>query len=721
MNELTIALVGNPNTGKSSLFNALAGLHQQVGNYPGVTVEKKVGQVQLEETSLTLIDVPGTYSLVANSPDEQVAVSVLLGSQPGTTRPDRILCVVDASNLARNLYLVTQVLEMGLPVIVALTMVDIAEQRGLEIDIAGLSEALGVPVVATQPNRKKGIAPLKEVLVAEQPAAVGVVAFPDLLEHQVEQLASGEKLPAPLQDPFLARRLLLDATGSIAEVAAVEMDEDARRAVEDARQRVKTENPVHGLEPVVRYGWIKQVVDRLVSRQEAVGETGQGRLDRLLTHRISGTLIFIVVMGLLFQAVFSWALPMMDVIDGSFAWLGSTVGNWIPPGALHSLVVDGVIAGVGSVVIFLPQIIILFFFIGWLEGCGYMARAAYLMDRLMAGVGLSGRSFIPLLSSFACAIPGIMAARVIKNPRDRLTTILVAPLMSCSARLPVYVLLTAACIPDQRVLGGWLGLQGLVLFSMYVLGVVVAIIVAFILKTTLLKGPTPPFIMELPGFKLPNLVVVSRRMLSQGWDFVRQAGTLIFAVTVLVWAAGYFPHDPEVESQLRESYQQRFDQLADEGERAELQAELDAAVSGEYLRNSVLGKMGQTIEPFVQPLGWDWKIGISVIASFPAREVVIGTMGVIYNLGGDTDEESATLRDHVRTAHWDGEPDRKVFTIPVALSMMVFFALCAQCASTLVVMKRETNSWRWPLFTFVYMTGIAYLAAMLIYQLASRF
>jgi ferrous iron transport protein B len=314
-----------------------------------------------------------------------------------------------------------------------------------------------------------------------------------------------------------------------------------------------------------------------------------------------------------------------------------------------------------------------------------------------------------------------MAARVIKNPRDRLTTILVAPLMSCSARLPVYVLLTAACIPDQRLLGGWLGLQGLVLFSMYVLGVVVAIIVAFILKTTLLKGPTPPFIMELPGFKLPSLVVVSRRMLSQGWDFVRQAGTLIFAVTVLVWAAGYFPHDPEVESRLRESYQQRFDQLADEGQRAELQAELDAAVSGEYLRNSVLGKMGQTIEPFVQPLGWDWKIGISVIASFPAREVVIGTMGVIYNLGGDTDEESATLRDHVRTAHWDGEPDRKVFTIPVALSMMVFFALCAQCASTLVVMKRETQSWRWPLFTFVYMTGIAYLAAMLIYQLASRF
>ena len=721
MNQLTIALVGNPNTGKSSLFNALAGLHQQVGNYPGVTVEKKVGQVQFEETSLTLIDVPGTYSLVANSPDEQVAVSVLLGSQPGTTRPDRILCVVDASNLARNLYLVTQVLEMGLPVIVALTMVDIAEQRGLEIDIAGLSEALGVPVVATQPNRKKGITPLKEVLVAEQPDAVGVVAFPDLLEHQVEQLASGEQLPAPLQDPFLARRLLLDATGSIAEVAAVEMDEDARRAVEDARQRVATENPVHGLEPVVRYGWIKQVVDRLVAMPEAAGETYQGRLDRLLTHRISGTLIFIVVMGLLFQAVFSWALPMMDVIDGSFAWLGSTVGSWIPPGALHSLVVDGVIAGVGSVVIFLPQIIILFFFIGWLEGCGYMARAAYLMDRLMAGVGLSGRSFIPLLSSFACAIPGIMAARVIKNPRDRLTTILVAPLMSCSARLPVYVLLTAACIPDQRVLGGWLGLQGLVLFSMYVLGVVVAIIVAFILKTTLLKGPTPPFIMELPGFKLPNLIVVSRRMLSQGWDFVRQAGTLIFAVTVLVWAAGYFPHDPEVESQLRESYQQRFDQLADEGERAELQAELDAAVSGEYLRNSVLGKMGQTIEPFVQPLGWDWKIGISVIASFPAREVVIGTMGVIYNLGGDTDEESATLRDHVRTAHWDGEPDRKVFTIPVALSMMVFFALCAQCASTLVVMKRETNSWRWPLFTFVYMTGIAYLAAMLIYQLASRF
>ena len=719
MNQILVALVGNPNTGKSSLFNALAGLRQQVGNYPGVTVEKKTGQFQLDDTKVMLVDVPGTYSLAPHSPDEQIAVDVLLGTQPDTVRPDVVLCVVDASNLARNLYLLTQVLEMGLPVVVALNMVDIAAERGLEIDIPALARLLGVPVVATQANRKKGIDQLRQALAGPQVESAPVVTFSDPVEHQVNQLVEDQSLPEEIRNSFLARRLLLDVTGSLAKGLA--LDGNAEKTFARAREEVEQDQRIHGLEPVVRYGWIKQALDQLLVKRETIKDAGRGRLDRLLTHRVMGSVIFVVVMGLLFQAVFSWALPMMDVIDGSFAWLGSTVGSWIPPGALQSLVVDGVIAGIGSVVIFLPQIVILFFFIGWLEGCGYMARAAYLMDRLMASVGLSGRSFIPLLSSFACAIPGIMAARVIKNRRDRLTTILVAPLMSCSARLPVYVLLTAACIPDRRMLGGWIGLQGLVLFSMYMLGIVVAVMVAFLLKKTLLKGPTPSFVMELPSFKLPSMVVVSRRMLSQGWDFVRQAGTLIFAVTVLVWAAGYFPHDPQVESQVRERYQPRINLLTDGVQREELQQRMDAEINGAYLRNSFLGKMGRTIEPLVQPLGWDWKIGISVIASFPAREVVIGTMGVIYNLGDETNEESATLRDHVRAAHWDDEPDRKVFTIPVALSMMVFFALCAQCASTLVVMKRETQSWRWPLFTFFYMTAIAYLAAMVVYQLASLF
>ncbi len=719
MNQILVALVGNPNTGKSSLFNALAGLRQQVGNYPGVTVEKKTGQFQLDDTEVMLVDVPGTYSLAPHSPDEQIAVDVLLGTQPGTARPDVVLCVVDASNLARNLYLVTQVLEMGLPVVVALNMVDIAAERGLEIDVPALARLLGVPVVATQANRKKGIDQLRQALAGPQVKAAPVVTFPRPLEEQVEQLVEQEALSQETSNPFLARRLLLDVTGSLAE--GLGLEGNAEKALLRARESVEKDHRIHGLEPVVRYRWIKKSMDQFLVHREEEKKTGRGRLDRLLTHRISGSVIFLVVMGLLFQAVFRWALPVMELIDGGFSWLGSSVGSWIPPGALQSLVVDGVIAGIGSVVIFLPQIVILFFFIGWLEGCGYMARAAFLMDRLMAGVGLSGRSFIPLLSSFACAIPGIMATRVIKNRRDRLTTILVAPLMSCSARLPVYVLLTAACIPDRQVLGGWLGLQGLVLFAMYMVGIVVAVVVAFLLKKTLLKGPTPPFIMELPGFKLPNLMVVSRRMLSQGWDFIRQAGTLIFAVTVLVWAAGYFPHDPQVESQVRERYQLRINLLTDGVQRKELQQEMEAAINGAYLRNSLLGRMGARIEPIVRPLGWDWKIGISVIASFPAREVVIGTMGVIYNLGDETDEESASLRDHLRSASWDNEPEKKVFTIPVALSIMVFFALCAQCASTLVVMKRETQSWRWPLFTFFYMTGIAYLAAMVTFQLGSLF
>jgi ferrous iron transport protein B len=404
-------------------------------------------------------------------------------------------------------------------------------------------------------------------------------------------------------------------------------------------------------------------------------------------------------------------------------------------GALRSLIVNGAIEGVGGVLVFLPQIFTLFLFIAILEDCGYMARAAYLMDKLMSRVGLSGKSFIPLLSSFACAIPGIMSARVIESPRDRLITILIAPLMSCSARLPVYALLIAAFIPNTRYLGGVLGLQGLTMFAMYSIGIVTAIIVALVLKKTILRGATPPFVMELPSYKLPGLGVVLHRMFERGWAFVRRAGTLIFAVSILVWAAAYYPRSsdsvpPGLVAQ-RQKLEVQIEQLANSAspnaaaantatQRAlsELQSELhrvENEIQGSYLSDSYLGRMGKLIEPLVRPLGWDWRIGCAAIASFPAREVVVATMGVIYNLGEEAADEPETLGETLRSATWQGT-DRPVFNIPVALSIMVFFALCAQCASTLVIMRRETNSWRWPIFTFTYMTTLAYLAAMATYQ-----
>ena len=439
-------------------------------------------------------------------------------------------------------------------------------------------------------------------------------------------------------------------------------------------------------------------------------------------------MIFAALMLVVFSAVFRWAVPAMDLISGGFDWLAEIVNQRMADGALKSLIVDGVIAGVGGVLVFLPQIFILFFFIAVLEDCGYMARAAYLMDKLMVRVGLSGKSFIPLLSSFACAIPGVMATRVIENRRDRLTTMMVAPLMTCSARLPVYALLIAAFIPEDFLFGGLLGLQGLTLFAMYLLGIVTAVVVALLLKKTILRGATPAFVMELPGYKLPSLKLVIHRMFDRGWAFVRRAGTLIFAVAVVVWAAAYYPRDPqtidatlirqlaEVDQQLAATRNVKNEQAIADLEQQK--TDLENRIDGQFLRQSYLGRTGRTIEPLVRPLGWDWRIGCAAIASFPAREVVVGTLGVIYNIGGDADEESADLRDQLQAAKWEGT-DRPVYTIPVALSLMVFFALCAQCAATLAIIRRETASWRWPIFTFVYMTTLAYVGALLTYQVGS--
>ncbi len=455
------------------------------------------------------------------------------------------------------------------------------------------------------------------------------------------------------------------------------------------------------------------------------------RIDAVLTHRLWGTLVLAVLMLLIFHAVFAWAEVPMSWIDAGVATLTGLVESKLAEGALRSLLAEGVLGGVGSVVIFLPQILILFFFLAILEDSGYLARAAFLMDRLMVRVGLSGKSFIPLLSSFACAVPGVMATRVIEDRRDRLATILVAPLMTCSARLPVYALMIAAFIPDRAYLGGVIGLQGLVMFAMYLLGIVVAAVVALMLKRTFLRGDPPPFLMELPAYKWPSPRVVLLRMLDRGWEFLRRAGTIILAVSVVMWAALFYPRLPAHEAAPLVAERQRLraalgeaDAAGDGGRTASLRAALaavDHRIEGAQKRQSLLGRTGRLIEPIVWPLGWDWRIGSAVISSFPAREIAVATLGVIFDVGEDVkeDEGSNRLREALQSATWQGT-NRPLFTIPVALSIMVFFALCAQCVATLAVIRRETNSWAWPVFCFVYMTTLAYLGALVTYQVGMR-
>ena len=705
MNEndksLRVALLGNPNTGKSSLFNALVGGQQQVGNYPGATVEKFVGRCAHEGRELAITDLPGLYSLNPASPDEQIAVDILLTVNVADMQVmDVVVCVLDASNLVRNLYLTTQVLELGIPAVVALNMMDVAAQAETTIDVEQLSAALGVPVVVTHGSRKQGIDELRSAIASATVVATTKVTFSDPVEAAIASAtaATADQAVACHRRCFL-NELALSTDVELCGDEQVESKPTTNfsAALDLCKQQFDAAGDRISMEPIARYAWINQVVSSVVECRDTEHSLVRRRwLDRVLIHPFSGSLIFLATLTLLFQAVFSWSGPAMDLIGALFEWLGSGVESLIAEGMLRSLIVDGLIAGIGGVVIFLPQILILFFFIGLMEDFGYMARAAYLMDNVMSKVGLSGKSFIPLLSSFACAIPGIMAARSIKNRNDRLATMLIAPLMSCSARLPVYILLTAACIPERQIFGGWISQQALVLVSMYLLGIVVAICVAWILKKTILKGETPVFVMELPSFKMPSISIVSRKMFQQGMDFVKQAGTLILACTVLIWALAYFPRSEET-------------------------VELSATqTSGIQLRNSYLGRAGQAIEPVVRPLGWDWKIGIAVLASFPAREVVVGTMGVIYNLGDEEDEVSEGLRDHLKNARWDHDPTKPVFTVPVGLSIMVFFALCAQCVSTLAVLKKETQSWRWPLFTFVYMTVLAYVAAWVTFVVASN-
>lgn len=723
----SVALVGNPNTGKSTLFNALTGYRQRVGNYPGTTVERRAGLVRRENDAapIEVVDLPGAYSLAARAADEAIVLDVLLGRGGGERRPDLIISVVDAANLGRNLFLTTQLLELGVPLVVALNMMDLAEASGIRINAAELAEELGVLVVPVVATKQIGIDALAKAIIdsLDAPCSDHCPSFPDCvcaeLDGLRDSLAKGGAGEHHRASRIEAMQTLLDPGGYHESRLVKRCGRGFAEELAERRRRiVSAGESVAEVEARVRYTWIDRVLHRVVTRVHPKRRSRSEVADRLLTHRVFGLALFLLMMGICFQSVYAWAVPIMDAIDGAIGAFGRFLAEMIPEGAVQSLVVNGVVAGVGAVLVFLPQILILFLFIAILEDCGYMARAAFLLDRWMGLFGLNGKSFIPLLSSFACAVPGIMSTRTIEDRRDRFVTILIAPLMSCSARLPVYVLLIGAFIPATPLLGGLIGLQAATLVAMYFVGAAVAIPVALILKRTVLKGPPQSFLMELPTYKWPSPRIVLYRMYEQGKAFCVSAGTLIFAVAIVVWALGYYPHPAAIAlSHQVEREAVTHTGVSEEALNTRL-AEIDRNEAGEYLRQSFLGRMGLWIEPAVKPLGWDWRIGTAAIASFPAREVVVATMGTIYNLGGEQNETSTGLRATLRGATWpDGRP---VYNVAVALSIMVFFALCCQCGATLATIKREMQSWAWPVLTFTYMTALAYVAALATYQIAIR-
>lgn len=695
----TVALIGNPNVGKTALFNALTGYRRHVANYPGVTVEVARGPVRGGGAlQFELLDLPGTYSLAAMSPDEQIVADALTGRLPAGERPEMILAVTDALNLRRTLYLVSQLLEAELPVVIAINMMDLAKRAGVKIDYAELERRIGcrvVPVCARDPRTLRPLVKALEETIHEKQERVsgpGLAAFQAALAGPLAALPRLEALRVLVDKGGVAEQRFVAAGGNAAELSATR-EQIASTGIDLAAEESRA-----------RYAWIDGLLLDVIHETAPEPLSLSERIDHWVTHPIIGVPLLLAILFVMFQALFAWSGPLMDGIESGFGFLSNWVRSITPDGAAQSLIADGLIGGVGGVVVFLPQILILFAFVAILEDSGYLSRAAYMLDRSMRTVGLSGRSFIPLLSAFACAIPAILGTRTIADRRERFVTVLLAPYMSCSARLPVYVLLIAAFVPTTTVLGGLIGLQGLVLFAMYLVGALVALPVGWLLRKTAFRGPPPPFVLELPTYKMPRLRAVAHRVWRAGLEFLYRAGTLILLVNVIVWAFGYFPRDPQLETQVAT-------------EAAALQQtpeEVQQAVDAAHLRQSYLGRIGRAIEPVVRPLGWDWRIGTAAVASFPAREVIIGTLGTIFSLGGETDETSIGLMEAMQNATWPktGAP---LFTLPVALSIMVFFALCAQCGSTLVVMGRELRSWWWPVFSFTSMTVLAYLAAWLTY------
>jgi ferrous iron transport protein B len=719
-----VVLTGNPNSGKTTVFNALTGLRARVGNYAGVTVERKEGRFQggPDDLPIRVLDLPGSYSLSPQSLDEQVARDVLFHRLPEVPVPALVVVVVDASNLERNLYFASQIIELGHPTIIALNMVDVAESNGHSIDTAKLSAALGAVVIPVVASAGTGIKELRQQIVASvrqggrRGAPPSFCDLPPAFQTEIlalTQLLAGQSGPRAASPRAEALLILCDE--KFLAGSAAHYPPDIKQAVLAGRQRLEKAGVDWRSAAIEsRYARINAIHREVTTEAEGQGEPFSDRLDRIVTHKFWGMLIFVGIMALMFLSIFTFAQLPMDLLQGLFKMAGNFTGHLIPPGDLQELVDKGIIQGVGAVVVFLPQICLLFLFIGLLEDTGYMARAAFLMDRLMSKVGLHGKSFIPMLSSFACAIPGIMATRTIETPKDRLVTILVAPLMSCSARLPVYTLLIGACIT-----GGVL-MQSLTMLSMYLLGIVVALGMAWIFKKTLLRGDTPMLVMELPPYKRPLLKIVLRHMWDRSRLFLRRAGTVILGINILLWWAANYPRHAAVEQEfkarraaLRESFIKT--NPSPEAQASALQ-QIDTAQMGERLRGSFAGEAGRLLQPFIVPLGFDWKMGIGIVTSFAAREVFVSTMSIVYNVAAGEDEDTHT-KDLAHVLSQQKRPDgTPVYTALTGITLMVFYVLAMQCVSTVAVVRRETNSWKWPVFQWIYMGALAWVFAFVTYQ-----
>ncbi len=684
-----IALAGNPNSGKSTIFNALTGLRQKVANYPGVTVEKKEGMIHTKELGeIHIIDLPGTYSLSPRSLDEEVAHDVLLGLREDTPDLQLVVAVVDASNLERNLFFASQLLSTGKPIVIALNMMDLARGAGFAIDSGALAKQLGVPVIPMSANRGQGLTELKTAIIQQ-------LKSPSVSCEVIPLSPKVSKLVAEVSQKLIAQKLatidsakgealrLISSEKTLSHPRFASTGEPLRKCVESIRSQLTTlKTPWHTLEAEARYQWIESVLLK-VRKQREVSQPISDRLDSILTHRIAGPIILIALMLGIFASIFSFAQIPMDIISQFFSWLAWQTTQILPKGPIQSLITDGMIAGVGSILVFLPQILLLFLFISLLEDTGYMARVAFIMDRVMGKVGLHGKAFIPILSSFACAIPGVMGTRIIENAKDRLVTILVAPLMCCSARWPVYFLLAGAFIPNYQVLG-FIPLPALVIFGMVLFGIIAAVGMAGIFKKTIVRGETPALILELPPYRAPAIGVVLRVIWERSWLFIKNAGTVILAISIVLWALASYPKK--------------------EGVTAE-----------EQIRQSFVGQIGRAIEPVLTPLGFDWKIGIAIITSFAAREVFVSSMGTIYGVELSDTKETMDLQSRLKQEK-DPRTGTPFFTPLRAISLMVFYVLAMQCMSTVAVVKRETNGWKWPLFQFAYMTGLAWFASFLVWQ-----
>lgn len=714
-----VALIGNPNTGKTTLFNRLTGSRAKVGNYAGITVDRRTGSLRLPSGEAELLDLPGAYSLAARSPEEQITIEAVLGLDDEPA-PALSVVVVDAGQLLRNLYLVLQLLELEVPLVVAVNMIDEVEDP---VPVEELREVLGVPVVPLSARAGTHIDELVAAIEAglkTPPSPKLDVVYPDGLARHLDEVEAA--LPDAWREgasPGRRRALARWAMSSLDE------HDELRHIPSRLRERCLAASAELDVDEAIisaRYRFLDDRVGPLLTPAEASASGPRrvirmtDRVDRVLLHPVWGFAIFVMVMLAVFQVLFSWSDPFIGLIEDGFGFLGDLARSNLPGGVGTDLLVEGVIGGVGNVVVFLPQIVLLFLLLGLLEDSGYMARAAYLMDRIMKSLGLHGRAFVPMLSGCACAIPAIMATRTMERQRDRLLTMLVIPLMTCSARLPVYTLVIAALFPVGTV-AGIFPVQGLLMVFMYVFSTLVALAAAGVLGRTVVKGRRMPLLLELPPYRLPTLRSVLRQTAERASSFLKEAGTVILFFTIVLWALLSFPK-PDTPAPLAQPAVAGW-QHAVQGEAFDVVEAADntAAVDayrGEALATSAAGRVGHAIEPVMRPLGFDWKLSVGILGAFSAREVFVSTMGLIYGIGDEVDEESQPLREKIHEAkHPDGSP---VYTPLVGLSLMIFFALACQCMSTLAVVKRETKGWKWPGFLFVYMTTLAYVASLLVYQ-----